>query len=278
MRIVYVAGFLDPVLKELQAKVRPYLEERSVVLIRRFRDGTIDLHGFRADLHQSILWGVTDVLVCLSIPKKRPDIRVSLDGIIEKAKEKYHPSNLNLVVEPWDDGRDLQWVLSKIMAFEPSKIVGAPDSLSEIEEWAERRFKDKIVIHPRAIQGAKKSQYEDVKLVYAAIECLATQYWNMRTAMPDRSVLCSRGCEAKINQLGLSLAPSISESRAGEQGDEYIVEYPVGTGINRTLDKHLRKGSSRDERFCLRIYFFWDEEGKKVVVGWLPSHLGTRAT
>lgn len=41
----------------------------------------------------------------------------------------------------------------------------------------------------------------------------------------------------------------------------------------------LRGGSStKDNRYCLRIYFFWDDSRQKVVVGHLPSHLETRAS
>jgi hypothetical protein len=46
----------------------------------------------------------------------------------------------------------------------------------------------------------------------------------------------------------------------------------------RFLEYHLRKGVAKDERFCLAIYFLWDEQEKKVVVGWLPSHLDNRMT
>jgi hypothetical protein len=29
------------------------------------------------------------------------------------------------------------------------------------------------------------------------------------------------------------------------------------------LEYHLRKGIAKDDRFCLAIYFFWDEQEKK---------------
>jgi hypothetical protein len=67
---------------------------------------------------------------------------------------------------------------------------------------------------------------------------------------------------------------------AGEQKDEYFVNYPVGSppGNKKFLEQHLRKGNDRDERFCFRLYFFWDKKKSLVVVGWLPSHLDTRNT
>jgi len=44
------------------------------------------------------------------------------------------------------------------------------------------------------------------------------------------------------------------------------------------LECHLKKESDREQRFCLRVYFFWDSDSKKVLIGWLPSHLDTRGT
>ena len=38
---------------------------------------------------------------------------------------------------------------------------------------------------------------------------------------------------------------------------------------------HLCKGNARDPRFCMRIYFFYDENTQKVIVGHMPSHLPT---
>jgi len=68
----------------------------------------------------------------------------------------------------------------------------------------------------------------------------------------------------------LQLEGSVAPSVAGEQGDAYFVSWK---GRRRFMDLHLRKGGGRDERYCLRVYFFWDEQLQKVVVGWLPSHL-----
>ena len=44
------------------------------------------------------------------------------------------------------------------------------------------------------------------------------------------------------------------------------------------LDRHLKKGTNREPRYCFRLYFFWDDTTSQVVVGWLPSHLSTRAS
>jgi hypothetical protein len=68
---------------------------------------------------------------------------------------------------------------------------------------------------------------------------------------------------------------SVQTEVLGEQGDEYLTQH---NGRKRELDRHLKKGNSRDARYCFRLYFFWDEDNEQVVVGWLTSHLGTRLT
>ena len=74
------------------------------------------------------------------------------------------------------------------------------------------------------------------------------------------------------------------DARCGRpEADAYYVRHPQPSGDRkvapyRLLDLHLRKGNSTNPRYCLAIYFFWDETAKQVVVGWLPSHLGVSKT
>ena len=84
--------------------------------------------------------------------------------------------------------------------------------------------------------------------------------------------------EAGTRDLGLRIGRSIARQRAGEQGSTYFVRWPAGGEDEEFLEWHLRKGSGMDPRHCLAIYFFWDEPGQQVVVGWLPGHLENRMT
>ncbi|WP_420725956.1 hypothetical protein [Hwanghaeella sp. LZ110] len=79
----------------------------------------------------------------------------------------------------------------------------------------------------------------------------------------------------QTKHLGIELSNTFSGARSGEFGDEYFVDY---NGRKRELVKHLKKGNDKDQRNCLRIYFFWDEEDQVVVIGYLPAHLRTRLT
>lgn len=124
---------------------------------------------------------------------------------------------------------------------------------------------DEVVVLPRARNGAKKSHYEDPALMGVALELLAGPYREHRCGLLSREEF-----DAAILPTGLRLAGSVSPEVAGEQGEAYFVNW---AGQRRFLDLHLLKGGGRDERYCFRLYFFWDAESQRAVVGSMPAHL-----
>ncbi len=45
-----------------------------------------------------------------------------------------------------------------------------------------------------------------------------------------------------------------------------------------TLDEHIGKGTKGDPQYMIRIAFGWDEDIKKVVVGYIGRHQRTQAS
>lgn len=139
-----------------------------------------------------------------------------------------------------------------------------PATLDELQTWSSS-VEGKLVLTPRALNGAKKSLYERPELVYAGLEFLAGAYREYRLGV--RSI---QEMDKALAEAGLRIAGSVSPSVAGALGDTYFVSW---AGRQRFMDLHLLRGGGRDERYCMRIYFFWDDESQQCVVGWLPSHL-----
>lgn len=135
---------------------------------------------------------------------------------------------------------------------------------SDLERWADMHV-DQILIVPRALSEAKKALYVEPGRALAALTMLATTYRAAKKSEIDRQHL-----KEHAERLGLFIGGSVDPSRAGEAGDEYFIRYG---GRRRFLDQHVGRGTSRDPRFILRIYFTWCEETQRVVVGWLPTHL-----
>jgi hypothetical protein len=143
-----------------------------------------------------------------------------------------------------------------------------PNDLSIFEEWCKEHLAGPVVISNRAFQGAKKSEFHNPELIYRALLMLRDQYVPMRI---------QGGAEHKAAYAKVLEELHIEESPTGDgakfEGDEYTVQYQ---GRRRELDRHLKAGNRHEDRFCFRLYFFWDDESQVVVVGWLPSHLDNR--
>lgn len=148
-----------------------------------------------------------------------------------------------------------------------------PTGYDELAEWVRTNMVGQLELHNRAIRGLKKAQFEDFDLVVSALELLAGPYRRMRLGHPGAAEEYAQ----QAASLGLQESGSIEESRAGEFGETYFVRDSV-SDQRRFLKFHLRKGTAHDERFTLAIYFYWDEEMERAVVGWLPSHLDNRFT
>ena len=153
-----------------------------------------------------------------------------------------------------------------------SQEADIPNSLNELAKWAEITLSGSVELHNRALRGAKKSEYEDISAIYQALLLLRDYYVPMRRqGGPELRQAFDKRCR----ELGIEEQPTFSGNRAGEQGDKYFVRI----GQRRIeLDRHLKKGNSHEPRYCFRLYFFWDDTMSQVVVGWLPSHLSTRAS
>ena len=150
-----------------------------------------------------------------------------------------------------------------------------PDNLDEFEKWCDETLSGFVEVHNRAFRAVKGSLYRDPSLIFKALLVLRDYYVPMRQRQEGEDHLKEK-FEKECQKLGIMEAQSIDKSRKGEEGDAYHVKY---LGEPRFLDRHLKnKGSSRDPSRCFRLYFFWDDENRQVVVGWLPSHLSTRVT
>ena len=78
--------------------------------------------------------------------------------------------------------------------------------------------------------------------------------------------------ESKCHELGITLS-AIRRKRNCHAADPFAVNYPPGSQEIQPLQYQLCKGNSKKSRYCMRIYFFWAEQDKLVVVGDLPQQL-----
>ena len=145
-------------------------------------------------------------------------------------------------------------------------------SYADIEDWIGRYYPDRLFLHPRAARSLKSAAYENVKLVYQCLKLLASSYYDYCTGQGtyERFIDACKQVDPGLEESG-----AITDAAAGMQGDSYFLQY---NGKKRKLERHLTKGRSKDRRYCLRIYFFWDDQDQVVVIGDLPHHLDTSTT
>lgn len=150
------------------------------------------------------------------------------------------------------------------------KEIDYPTTYNAMPEWIEENYQAQIYLHPRAVKALKGAEFEDVKLVYQAVQLLAEFYYNKRIGL-----VTEEEYQKELERLCLKDEKAITLISAGEQGDEYYVT--IGEK-KHLLERHLTNGVSRDRRYCLRIYYYWDEDRNQVVIGSLPAHLNIRSS
>jgi hypothetical protein len=145
-----------------------------------------------------------------------------------------------------------------------------PQTYGDIKRWITENLPSTVRLTSRAERGLRDARYEKISDVIAGLRLLAGPYHQMKTGLSS-----AQEFETACSAHGFEETRSVSRVSAGRQGDDYFV---VHAGRRQFLNRHLKKGTSKDPRNCLRIYFFWDTENDTVVIGSLPEHLGTATT
>ena len=153
----------------------------------------------------------------------------------------------------------------------PDKEIPIPDNYKVMGEWVKEHLAGRLVLLPRAERAASKAEYTEVGMVYRALLILANEYRDSRMGTGT-----DKAFREALAQYGMDFSGSIDKGRAGQEGEAYYVNYPIGTTQRVFLQFHLERGNRHENRYCMRIYFFWDDDTNQVVVGWLPSHLSNR--
>lgn len=153
------------------------------------------------------------------------------------------------------------------------KAASIPTSLDALETWARENLSGFVEIHDRALKAAQKSDFKNIRLVYDALLLMRDSYVPMRR---QGGMDIKTAFETRLAALGLENSKCFAQKNKAESfGGDYFVRYQ---GDRRELDWHLKGNSSRDERIGFRMYYFWDDDTSRVVVGYLPGHLDTDIT
>jgi hypothetical protein len=144
-----------------------------------------------------------------------------------------------------------------------------PASLNEIADRISTSLIDKLILTNHAKKTLNHSPFEDVARVWEIITLLASTFHATFT-----NELRMQDAIAELQELGGRYAGNQSEITAGKNsGYERIYN-----GKKYMLKKHIGIGTTRDPRYCFRIYFEWEQEENKIVILHAGEHLDTQST
>lgn len=146
-----------------------------------------------------------------------------------------------------------------------------PENLSGLSEWLERNVLPNVVITSKAWRSMRKVDYRDMERLCETLKLLDTAYFDMRAGEDGAREAWEAGMQE------LRLQDKKQGRHGGAKQDEYIATHE---GESYFMDKHLRGAESlyNDHTRLLRIYYTWDEEQRRVIIGHMPTHLTTKAS
>lgn len=140
-----------------------------------------------------------------------------------------------------------------------------PQRMEKIPEWIKTTFEGRIELHERAVRMLSKGENSaiSIDILCDALEYLAQEYLDVLQGKisPDEA---NKICAYKY-QRPFRVIPTGSAYRTYSDYNIVIDK------INHFLDLHLTWGVNVEN--LIRIYFFYDKNVKKIIIGSLPRHL-----
>lgn len=147
----------------------------------------------------------------------------------------------------------------------PGANIPLPTSWLEFADWCDLNLIGRVQISARARRELKGPLFLDFETAAKSLLWLANYYYERRVSGGEGDL------QGPIEYMGLS---GIQNGRCGS--DTFPFEWQ---GRNVDVDWHIKKGgNTRDPSRCLRIYYFWDDVTRQVVIASMPAHIRTSAT
>jgi hypothetical protein len=121
VKIAFVAGFYDPVRKIIDDVHSEHLGNGSLIWIRQGPNGMASMNEF-SERFFDLIKVADSILVLLAAPRGREYVVQSVEGILQKGKEKRE--NLTCELVPFKNAGDRDGVLQRLKDF------GLPDSVA----------------------------------------------------------------------------------------------------------------------------------------------------
>jgi uncharacterized small protein (DUF1192 family) len=191
----------------------------------------------------------------------------SLDAEIERLKSEFaRVEAKNSALEYQLKNRPAE---HRIETF-PDRHLG---SYEDLEDWADEVLGEHVYIHAAALKDCRKHGHEKM-LAKIESALLAVRDHLVPARMKGGKELWDTAHE-KLTELGMEDTPCFVDRDEAKKASGYSVQYESQT---RVLFDHIKYGNGYDNANQIRIYYFWDEEKKRFVIGKMPTHLRNNLT
>jgi len=144
----------------------------------------------------------------------------------------------------------------------------ALESYDDLEEWAEEVLGSHIYIHNKALKDCSKNGHPDMLGRIADTLIAIRDYWipfKLEGGLERKEAV-----EKVLAALGVVNEGCFTRRDKAAEKPEYSVR---DGSIIRVLYDHFKYGNSRHNSEQFRIYYSWDEDGRRLIIGKMPSHL-----
>lgn len=153
--------------------------------------------------------------------------------------------------------------------------IARPHTKKELPDWVRLKLSGRLILHPKAVStfDAEYISNEQLEELYDSLEYMAKDYWETRYAGLSEEELLMRASK-KYNRK-FEIALNSDASIRAYPGQYKITNYKEYGGkiTTRELRWHFKAGV--DPAHLVRVYFFFDDARKLIVVGSMPGHLDT---
>ena len=139
-----------------------------------------------------------------------------------------------------------------------------PKDKNAVCNWIEECYKDDMIVAPRAQSELRKysGQLDLITLCDSIVYLSAYAQYRRKELSEDNLSMYGERCHWEIQGCGKeALKMHREDYTVSINGHQYI------------LDQHIKHGVHADE--LIRIYFCWDDDIGKIIIGSMPGHLAT---
>lgn len=148
--------------------------------------------------------------------------------------------------------------LVRSLGGDPDAEIPFPTNWDEVAAWCDQSLEGRVSLTGSARRELGGAEFLDVGLAAQCLSWLGYEYRDGRIDGGDPEL---HGRISEIDD-GVFNLPS--------GGDSFECTWD---GRRHTVDWHIKRGANtRDPRRCLRIYYFWDDDTRRVVVASMPAH------